>query len=135
MRKWLAKIMVGRYGVDQLTNFLLICSVVVLLIGTLFLGSFLHTVLLVLAVALLVFGYWRIFSRKTSQRYQENQKYLRLRNRVTGRFRTLRDRARQRRTHRFFKCPQCGVTVRVPRGKGKIKIACPKCHATFVRNT
>ena len=135
MRKWLAKIMVGRYGVDQLTNFLLICSVVVLLIGTLFLGSFVHTVLLVLAVTLLVFGYWRIFSRKTSQRYQENQKYLRLRNRVTGRFRTLRDRARQRRTHRFFKCPQCGVTVRVPRGKGKIKITCPKCHATFVRNT
>lgn len=127
--------MVGRYGVDQLTNFLLICSVVVLLIGTLFLGSFVHTVLLVLAVALLVFGYWRIFSRKTSQRYQENQKYLRLRNRVTGRFRTLRDRTRQRRTHRFFKCPQCGVTVRVPRGKGKIKITCPKCHATFVRNT
>ena len=68
-------------------------------------------------------------------RYSKYQKYLRLRNRLTGRLRALRDRLRQSRTHRFFKCPECGVTVRVPKGKGKIKITCPKCRATFVKNT
>lgn len=136
MRKWLAKLMVGRYGVDPLTNFLLIVSMVILLVATLLVrNSAVHSVLFTLAVALLVIGYYRIFSRKTSNRYEENQKYLRLRNRLTGRLRALRDRLRQRRTHRFFKCPECGVTVRVPKGKGKIKITCPKCRATFVKNT
>ncbi len=136
MRKWLAKLMVGRYGVDQLTNFLLIVSMVILLVATLLVrNSAVHSVLFTLAVALLVIGYYRIFSRKTSKRYEENQKYLRLRNRLTGRLRALRDRLRQSRTHRFFKCPECGVTVRVPKGKGKIKITCPKCRATFVKNT
>ncbi|HIU93569.1 MAG TPA: hypothetical protein IAD24_00275 [Candidatus Aphodomorpha intestinavium] len=136
MRKWLAKLMVGRYGVDPLTNFLLIVSMVILLVATLLVrNSAVHSVLFTLAVALLVIGYYRIFSRKTSKRYEENQKYLRLRNRLTGRLRALRDRLRQSRTHRFFKCPECGVTVRVPKGKGKIKITCPKCRATFVKNT
>lgn len=136
MRKWLAKLMVGRYGVDPLTNFLLIVSMVILLVATLLVrNSAVHSVLFTLAVALLVIGYYRIFSRKTSKRYEENQKYLRLRNRLTGRLRALHDRLRQSRTHRFFKCPECGVTVRVPKGKGKIKITCPKCRATFVKNT
>lgn len=136
MRKWLAKLMVGRYGVDPLTNFLLIVSMVILLVATLLVrNSAVHSVLFTLAVALLVIGYYRIFSRKTSKRYEENQKYLRLRNRLTGRLRALRDRLRQSRTHRFFKCPECGVTVRVPKGEGKIKITCPKCRATFVKNT
>ena len=136
MRKWLAKLMVGRYGVDPLTNFLLIVSMVILLVATLLVrNSAVHSVLFTLAVALLVIGYYRIFSRKTSKRYEENQKYLRLRTRLTGRQRALRDRLRQSRTHRFFKCPECGVTVRVPKGKGKIKITCPKCRATFVKNT
>lgn len=136
MRKWLAKLMVGRYGVDPLTNFLLIVSMVILLVATLLVrNSAVHSVLFTLAVSLLVIGYYRIFSRKTSKRYEENQKYLRLRNRLTGRLRALRDRLRQSRTHRFFKCPECGVTVRVPKGKGKIKITCPKCRATFVKNT
>lgn len=47
----------------------------------------------------------------------------------------MRERLKQRKTHRFFKCPECGVTVRVPKGKGKIKITCPKCKNAFVRNT
>lgn len=85
MRKWLAKLMVGRYGVDPLTNFLLIVSMVILLVATLLVrNSAVHSVLFTLAVALLVIGYYRIFSRKTSKRYEENQKYLRLRNRLTG---------------------------------------------------
>ncbi|MDD6888400.1 MAG: hypothetical protein PUE41_08000 [bacterium] len=135
MKKWLAKVMVGRYGVDQLTNAMLVLSMVLLVVALFFGNSIVNTILWTLAVLLLVAGYYRIFSKKTSQRYQENQKYLRLRNRITGRFRSMKERLKQRKTHRFFKCPQCGVTVRVPKGKGKIKITCPKCKTAFVRNT
>ena len=135
MKKWLAKVMVGRYGVDQLTNAMLVLSMVLLVVALFFGNSIVNTILWTLAVLLLVAGYYRIFSKKTSQRYQENQKYLRLRNRITGRFRSMKERLKQRKTHRFFKCPQCGVTVRVPKGKGKINITCPKCKTAFVRNT
>ena len=135
MKKWLAKVMVGRYGVDQLTNAMLVLSMVLLVVALFFGNSIVNTILWTLAVLLLVAGYYRIFSKKTSQRYQENQKYLRLRNRITGRFRSMKERLKQRKTHRFFKCPQCGVTVRVPKGKGKIKITCPKKKTAFVRNT
>lgn len=135
MKKWLAKLMVGRYGVDQLTNFLLVTSMVLLVISMFVSASVVNSILWVLALVLLVIGYFRIFSKKTGLRYQENQKFLRLRNRFTGKFRSWKDRIRQRKTHRFFKCPQCGVTVRVPKGKGKIKITCPKCKTSFVRNT
>lgn len=135
MKKWLAKVMVGRYGVDQLTNAMLVLSMVLLVVALFFGNSIVNTILWTLAVLLLVAGYYRIFSKKTSQRYQENQKYLRLRNRITGRFRSMKERLKQRKTHRFFKCPQCGATVRVPKGKGKIKITCPKCKTAFVRNT
>ena len=135
MKKWLAKVMVGRYGVDQLTNAMLVLSMVLLVVALFFGNSIVNTILWTLAVLLLVAGYYRIFSKKTSQRYQETQKYLRLRNRITGRFRSMKERLKQRKTHRFFKCPQCGVTVRVPKGKGKIKITCPKCKTAFVRNT
>lgn len=135
MKKWLAKVMVGRYGVDQLTNAMLVLSMVLLVVALFFGNSIVNTILWALAVLLLVAGYYRIFSKKTSQRYQENQKYLRLRNRITGRFRSMKERLKQRKTHRFFKCPQCGATVRVPKGKGKIKITCPKCKTAFVRNT
>lgn len=135
MKKWLAKIMVGRYGVDQLTNFLLIVSMVLLVISLFFGSSIVGTILWILAIVLLVVGYFRIFSKKTSQRYQQNQKFLRLRNRFTGKFRSGKERLKQQKTHRFFKCPECGQTVRVPKGKGKIKITCPKCKTGFVRNT
>ena len=135
MKKWLAKVMVGRYGVDQLTNALLVLSMVLLVIALFFGNSVVNTILWAFAILLLVVGYYRIFSKKTSQRYQENQKNLRVRNRITGRFRAMRERLKQRKTHRFFKCPECGVTVRVPKGKGKIKITCPKCKNAFVRNT
>lgn len=78
MKKWLAKIMVGRYGVDPLTNFLLIVSMVLLIVSMFFGESIASTVLWVAALALLAFGYYRIFSKQTSRRYQENQKFLRL---------------------------------------------------------
>jgi len=135
MKKWLAKVMVGRYGVDQLTNALLTASMVLLVLSLFFGTSVLHTVLWVLAIVMLAIGYFRIFSKKTSKRFQENQKYLRVYNRVMAPLRRWKERIKQSKTHRFFKCPKCGVTVRVPKGKGKIKITCPKCKEAFIKNT
>jgi uncharacterized paraquat-inducible protein A len=69
------------------------------------------------------------------RRRQENYRYLNIKNRVTGWFRKRIKRIRDSRTHRFFRCPGCGVDVRVPRGKGKIEITCTRCRKVFIRKS
>lgn len=50
-------------------------------------------------------------------------------------FRLQKRKFSERKTHRFFKCAQCKAALRVPRGKGKIKVRCPKCGAEALRKT
>ena len=127
--------MVGRYGTDQLFNFMTAVSMILLIVSLFFRASVAGTVLWIAALVLLILGYCRCFSRKTGKRFRENQKYLKVRSKVTGRFRALFDRIKQSKTHRFYKCPNCKQTVRVPKGKGKIRIRCPKCGESFIRKS
>lgn len=132
------RFMAGRYGADQLSRFLNLAALILIIISTI-LGlcglKIAYYTAWVTAMALIGVVMWRMFSRNTSKRYRENVKYLNIKNRVTGFFRRKAARIKQRRTHRFFKCPQCGQVVRTPKGKGKIRITCPKCRETFVRKS
>ena len=87
------------------------------------------------ALALLIWCYVRIFSRKVAARSEENRKYLSYRNRFFGSFRLLKSCFRQRKDYAFFRCPSCREVVRVPRGKGKIRITCPRCGYAFEKKT
>ena len=82
-----------------------------------------------------MYNIFRMFSKNTAARYKENVAYLKVKNRVVGWYANLRRRIRESKTHRFYKCPTCKTTVRVPKGKGKIRITCPKCGASFVRKS
>ena len=86
-------------------------------------------------LALLILCYFRMFSRNIQARYAENQKFLRWWGPVANRLRGARMRFADRKIHRYFKCPQCGQRLRVPRGRGKINITCPHCHTQFVRKS
>jgi len=88
-----------------------------------------------LAIVALVFSYFRMFSRNTYRRRAENNAYLTLRYNLTRKFSGLKQRMQQKKYYRFFKCPKCGITTRVPKGKGKIRITCPKCGESFVRKS
>ena len=117
------RFMIGRYGTDKLNIAILTAGVVVC-----FLGMFtpFPLVKLIFSTASWVLMFWAIFrclSRNTYKRYQENRKYLRL-------LEQLKDRE-----HRYYTCPRCRQTVRVPRGKGKISITCPKCKEKFIKKT
>jgi len=141
MKERLRKFMEGRYGADELNRFLTVCGWVLLLLGfvlsaldskvALSVGSLLVT----LSWALLIFSIFRTLSKNTSQRASENYKYFVYKNKVTGWFRRLKTRWQDRKVHRYFKCPQCHATVRVPKGKGKIRITCPKCKHQFVKKS
>ena len=115
--------MAGRYGTDKLGLTLLGAALVMSL-----LSSFIPLIVVRLALTLAYYGlmFWalfRMFSRNTYARYEENRKFLRF-------FDQLKDRE-----HRYFNCPKCRQTVRVPRGKGKIAITCPKCTEKFIKKT
>ena len=126
--------MAGRYGADQFGRFLS-GAALVLLIVNLFVRGVVGQILYFLVLAVLVYNIFRMFSKITAARYKENVAYLKVKNRVVGRYANLRRRIRESKTHRFYKCPTCKTTVRVPKGKGKIRITCPKCGASFVRKS
>ena len=133
--------MEGRYGADELNRFLTVCGWVLLLLG--FVLSMIAkrgaqiagTALVTLSWACLIFSVFRTMSKKTSQRASENYRYFVCKNKVVGWARRLKSRWQDRKVHRYFRCPQCRATVRVPKGKGKIRITCPKCRNQFIKKS
>lgn len=88
-----------------------------------------------LALIVLIYSYFRMFSRNIAKRYAENQKYLAYTAKVRQLFFKKKNELQQRKTHHIYKCPQCKQKIRVPRGRGKIEIRCPKCNTRFVKNS
>lgn len=143
MRERFSRFMYGRYGVDHFGRFLLYFALIVMLIN-LFVEKL---ALFVIATALLVFGYFRIFSRNIYKRSYENDRYLALKNKFLGLFRksggnnTYSSRCNSyygsnaAAEYRIFKCPRCKQKLRVPRGKGRISISCKKCNYEFIKHT
>ena len=124
---WLRKFMYGRYGMDQLTLAILALAIVVSAVNI-----FLRIgIVQLLVFGLILLGFLRAFSRNGAARSRENQKFLHIFSRFRGWSRRKKDMHQNRKTHKFFKCPGCKNTLRVPRGKGKVYITCPKCGERF----
>ena len=125
------RFMAGRNGNDQLNIFLLIVDAILLLAATVFSGS-VGRLAYPVAIALLVYIYFRMFSRNRSRRMEENDKYIRMKFKVSAFLKIRRERWVQRKDYKFFTCPSCRTTLRVPRGQGRIKIVCRKCGSSFL---
>ena len=122
------RFMYGRYGVDQLNIFLLIAAVIISVIAMILsrLGAVCR--LIGILVNLISYGFliwylFRFFSKNLEKRILENRRYLAWKSRVTDR------------QNRYYRCPNCKQTVRVPRNRGKICIKCPKCSEKFIRKS
>lgn len=122
--------MAGRYGFDQFSAFLSVCSLICILFGTWF-SAFLYWG----GFALLAYCYYRTLSRDFCKRRTENSKYLFYRSKVTAWFGKYRMRFKQRKQYKYFRCPGCRQELRVPRGRGSIAITCPKCHTHFTKKS
>jgi DNA-directed RNA polymerase subunit RPC12/RpoP len=119
--------MQGRYGVDSLSRFLSIVLLVIIILGMFIRIPLSGTITLVIIVIL----YWRMFSRNIPKRYEENQKFLQIRDKLLGRFSDFGSNMSQMKDYHIYKCPRCNQKIRIPRGKGHIMVRCPKCGYEF----
>lgn len=131
MREKLARFMVGRYGQDELGQFLFAVALINMLLSVLFGGSVWYTI----ALILLVFGYYRVLSKNHARRYQENARYLLYFNKVKAIMKRKEYQIKQYQHYHIYRCPSCRQKIRIPRKKGKICISCPKCRTEFVKRS
>lgn len=122
------RFMFGRYGVDQLNIFLLIAAVALNLVALILSRFGAVCAIIGMLVNLVSYGvlFWylyRFLSRNIEKRILENRRYLARKSQITDR------------QNRYYRCPSCKQTVRVPRGRGKICIKCPKCSEKFIRKS
>ena len=131
MKEKFNRFMIGRYGADELSKFMMGAAVAMMVIN-LFVRL---EILNILVVALLVLVYLRMFSKNIQKRYNENCRYLVYKGKVTGFFSKKKRSVADHKENHIYKCPSCGQKIRIPRGKGKIIITCPKCRNEFEKRS
>ena len=124
------RIMEGRYGSDQLGVALLVAYLVLYLLSHIFDSGFLSMV----SIAFLCWAVYRMFSRQLDRRRAENLRFLEAVTPLVRKYNVSKCR-RQDKEHCYFKCPNCGQQLRVPKGKGKLSITCRNCGVSFEKKT
>ena len=128
----LYSLMYGRYGTDLLNKVLLWCYLGVVLIYYVasmlikneLAGNIVWLIYSVLTLLLIVVFFFRMFSRNIPKRRRENERFCNF-------FKLRRNKFRDRNTHVYRKCPKCGVTLRLPKAKGRHFVVCPRCKRRF----
>lgn len=121
----------GAYGLDKLNRFLA-AAILVLIIVNLFVRS---KTMYWLELIGFVYYYFRIFSKNFKAREEENRVYMSLQLKVQDTLMKWKFYIEQARAYHIYKCPNCGQKIRIPRGKGKVSIHCPKCQTDFIRKS
>ena len=136
IRSFLRNLMVGRYGPDHLGVAMIFLSLILTMVHLLvnfLINSF--PVLLVISYLVAGLAFYRILSKNISRRRSENDKFIRYWWPIMTKTKNFISKQKQRKTFKFFKCPSCRNNLRVPRGKGKIYVTCPKCGERFTKKT
>lgn len=120
--------MLGRYGQDELGKFILSLSLILLIINL-----FVKTAALsAAALVLIIYSYYRIFSRDVRARYAENKKFLTSLDPLRRKFFSSKNKYDNRKVYKYIKCPKCKFEMKVPKNKGKIRVTCKKCGEKFI---
>ena len=128
---WFRRVMYGRYGTDDLGIFLILAGMLTALVSAVT-GWW---IVRLLSYFLYIFCLYRMFSKNIYRRQKENAYFLQAVQPVKRWFKLQSKKFGDRKDFRYFTCPKCRQKVRVPKGKGKIRIICPKCKEEFIRKT
>lgn len=130
MKEKLIRFMMGRYGIDQLGQFLAVATFLLMV-----LGIFSHPIVYYIGIGGMIYMYFRIFSKNRVKRSAENQWYLRKTYALRNWFDKKKRMWNLKKTHKVFKCPTCKQKIKVPKGRGKIEIRCTKCDTRFIKRS
>lgn len=130
----LRKFMYGRYGSDQLNLCLMAICLVLWLLSALIQVAVVQTILGILSYAAILYAIFRMMSRNYDSRRKENDWFLEKTGPITRALKRMR-RQMGDKDYKYFKCPSCGQTLRVPKGKGKIQVTCQNCGTSFQQKT
>lgn len=117
----------GRYGMDALYKFTMAMTFVFLVLNLIFPSLLFYA----LSLGFAIFSFFRAFSKNLSRRTAENQRYLALKNKLNQKILLLKNRFRDRNTHRYRSCPSCRQSLRLPKKVGVNHVTCPKCKHEF----
>jgi hypothetical protein len=123
IRQAIQRFMLGRYGTDKLNMWILGAGLILCIISLFVPILAVNLALTAGSYILMGLAIFRTLSRNTYKRYRENRRFLLFLDRIKDR------------DHKYFDCPRCRQPVRVPKGKGKIMITCPKCKEKFPGNS
>ena len=121
------RFMTGRNGADELSFAMLIVALVLMLI-TSFTGIAFFNLL---SMILYVWCIFRMFSRNTSKRYEENRRFVEQRQKLKTSASQSWVRLKNIRKFKYFKCPECHALLRLPRKVGEVTVTCGKCRHAF----
>lgn len=124
----------GAYGADALTKFLMAAGVVIMFLASAFRGKTAYFGGYIF-LAVMIYCYFRLFSKNVTKRYAENQAFLAYTSAIRGFVRKQKSMWQQRKVYHIYKCPGCKQKIRIPRGKGKIEVRCPKCSTTLIKKS
>ena len=127
--------MIRCYGTDAFGMFLVYALLVIIVISMFLRGGIAGTVLNVFTWIIFIYTWFRILSKNYAKRSAENRWYLEKTAAIRKFFRIKKKQQSERKDYKYFKCPECGQQLRVPRGKGHIKITCRKCGRQFTGKT
>ncbi len=136
MKKKLENFMRGRYGLDAYGQFLSTLSIICMVLGLILAPlNPRFNLMSTLGLVLIIYSYFRIFSKQHARRAQENYLYYGLVAGINSKLKNFKARMAIKRTHRIFACPSCKQKLRVPKNRGKIAITCNRCKTEFVKKT
>lgn len=128
------RFMYGRYGIDALYRGLFWIYLLTIFIGVILgvtIDKRIYSVISILGLGIIIFAFYRVFSKNIEKRRTENQKWLVFENKIKKEFRLIKDKWKFRKTHIFRKCPKCKAVLRLKKQKGKHNVKCPHCQTTF----
>ena len=131
IRNMLRNFMIGRYGPDHLSMAMIVFSLIISLLN----GIINFAPIIYLSYLILILAAYRMLSRNIARRRAENDKFIRYWWPIRTKFTRSLANIKHRKTHKFLKCPSCRNTLRVPKGKGRLQITCPKCGERFIKKT
>lgn len=140
MKVGLYRFMQGRYGFDTLSSFLVAIALALVLIN-LILGFTplcsgpLSLTICLAAWAVLIYSYIRVFSKDFAKRKAQNDRFLKRTEKWREKMLRRKAMSRIRKTHHIYCCPGCGQKIKIPKGKGKIVVTCPKCRMEFTKKS